>query len=188
MREMKKRKKRQENGEQEKKNPLHREYGLLKNMTFVFRNMIGYDKKLLLFIIIGAVCEPLMRYFWSFLPKLILDLIAGDGTRNELLMMMAAVTVFQLVLTMTTTYYHYGVGWRYIGARFYMMLKMNRKAMKIDFEHLENPDVMDAFQKAQNAAGGNSDGVEGMMHSGTNFINNLAVVIVGVLIMGTLSP
>lgn len=90
-------KKKQQNGEQEKKNPLHREHGLLGNMAFVFRNMIGYDKKLLMFIIIGAICEPLMRYFWSFLPKLILDLIAGDGTRSELLMMMAAVTVFQLV-------------------------------------------------------------------------------------------
>lgn len=177
----------QQNKEQEKKNPLHREYGLLKNMGFVFRNMIGYDKKLLMFIIIGAICEPLMRYFWSFLPKLILDLIAGDGTRNELLMMMVAVTVFQLVLTMTTTYYHYGVGWRYIGARFYMMLKMNRKAMKIDFEHLENPDVMDCYQKAQNACNDNSNGVEGMMRESTRLIESLTTVLLGIGILSTLN-
>jgi len=180
-------KKKQQNVEQEKKNPLHREHGLLGNMAFVFRNMIGYDKKLLMFIIIGAICEPLMRYFWSFLPKLILDLIAGDGTRNELLMMMVAVTVFQLVLTMTTTYYHYGVGWRYIGARFYMMLKMNRKAMKIDFEHLENPDVMDCYQKAQNACGDNSNGVEGMMRESTRLIESLTTVLLGIGILSTLN-
>lgn len=177
----------QQNKEQEKKNPLHREYGLLKNMTFVFRNMIGYDKKLLLFIIIGAVCEPLMRYFWSFLPKLILDLISADGDRKGLLMLMAGVTAFQLVLTMTTTYYHYGVGWRYIGARFYMMLKMNRKAMKIDFEHLENPDVMDCYQKAQNACNDNNNGVEGMMRESTRLIESLTTVFLGIGILSTLN-
>ena len=47
----------QETVEQEQKNPLHKEYGLFKNMGFVFKHMIGYDKKLLLLIIMGAVCE-----------------------------------------------------------------------------------------------------------------------------------
>ena len=70
--------------ETEPKNPLHKEYGAFKNMGFVFRHMIGYDKKILLLIVLGAICEPLMRYFWTFLPKLILDLITGEGTRNEL--------------------------------------------------------------------------------------------------------
>ena len=99
----------QENVEQEKKNPLHKEYGLFKNMGFVFQHMIRYDKKILLLIVLGAVCEPLMRYFWTFLPKLILDLITGEGTKTELLWLMVCVTIFQLALTLTTTYYHYGI-------------------------------------------------------------------------------
>ncbi|MBR6643484.1 MAG: ABC transporter ATP-binding protein [Lachnospiraceae bacterium] len=177
----------QESVEQEKKNPLHKEYGVFKNMGFVFKHMIGYEKKLLMFIVMGLICEPLMRYFWTFLPKLILDLITREGTQRELLLMMGCVTVFQLVLTMTTTYYHHGIGWRYIGARFYMMLKMNRKAMKIDFEHLENPDVMDCYQKAQNACGDNSNGVEGMMRESTRLLESTTTVLLGMGILSTLN-
>ncbi len=180
-------KKKQQNGEQEKKNPLHREHGVVKNIIFVFKNMIGYDKKLLLFIVLGAICEPLMRYFWSFLPKLILDLISANEGQKELLILMAGVTAFQLVLTMTTSYYQYGVGWRYIGARFYMMLKMNRKAMKIDFEHLEDPDVMDCYQKAQNACNDNNNGVEGMMRESTRLVESLTTVLLGIGILSTLN-
>ncbi len=184
---MKREKKKQKEQSEEKKNPLHREYGVLKNAGFVFKHMIGYDKKLLLFIIMGAICEPLMRYFWTFLPKLILDLIMGEGNRENLFWLMVAMTIFQLILTMATTYYHYGVDWRYIGARFYIMLKMNRKAMKIDFEHLENPDVMDCYQKAQNAVGGNSAGVEGMMRECTRFLESFTTVLFGIGILSTMN-
>ena len=177
----------QENKEQEKQNPLHKEYGVFKNMGFVFKHMIGYDKKILLLIVLGAVCEPLMRYFWTFLPKFILDLITGEGTRNELLWLMVCVTIFQLALTLTTTYYHYGIGWRYIGARLYMMLMMNRKAMKIDFEHLENPDVMDCYQKAQNASNDNNNGIEGMMRESTRLLESVTTVLLGMGILSTLN-
>ncbi len=177
----------QKNAETEQKNPFHREYGLFKNMGFVFKHMIGYDKKILLLIILGLVCEPLMRYFWSFLPKLILDLITGEGTRTDLLWMMVCVTIFQLALTLTTTYYHYGIGWRYIGARLYMMLMMNRKAMKIDFEHLENPDVMDCYQKAQNASNSNNVGIEGMMRESTRLLESATTVLLGMGILSTLN-
>ena len=101
--------------------------------------------------------------------------------------MMGCVTVFQLLLTMTTTYYHHGIGWRYIGARFYMMLKMNRKAMKIDFEHLENPDVMDCYQKAARSCGDNSNGIEGMMRTFSEFLISLAVLIAGMVILGSMN-
>lgn len=185
---MKRKKKgKQETAETKKKNPLHKEYGVFQNVRFVFKHMIGYEKKLLVLIIMGAVCEPLMRYFWSFLPKFILDLITRNGDRDELLFLMAGVTVFQLVLTMTTTYYHYGIDWRYIGARLHMMLKMNRKAMKIDFEHLENPDVMDCYQKAQNACNSNNSGIEGMMRESVTLLESLTTVLLGIGIMSTLN-
>lgn len=184
---MKRKEKNTKEQTEEKKNPLHKEHGIVQNVVFVFRHMIGYDRKLLLFIVLGAVCEPLMRYFWTFLPKLILDLITGEGGRDELFLLMVGVTIFQLALTLTTTYYHYGVDWRYIGARFYMMLKMNRKAMKIDFEHLENPDVMDCYQKAKNACNNNDSGIEGMMRESTRLLESFTTVLLGMGILSTLN-
>ncbi len=184
---MKKREKKQKEQTEEKKNPLHKEHGVFKNAGFVFKHMIGYDKKLLLFVVLGAICEPLMRYFWTFLPKLILDLIMGEGNRTDLFWLMVGVTIFQLILTLTNSYRCYGVDWRYIGARFYMMLKMNRKAMKIDFEHLENPDVMDCYQKAQNASDSNNAGIEGMMRESTRLLECFTTVLLGMGILSTMN-
>ena len=176
-----------QNMEQEKKNPLHREHGVFHNVAFVMKHMIRYDKLLLLFIVLGIVCQPFMRYFWTFLPKFILDLITGEGSREELFVLMVIFTGIQLVFTMLSTYYNYGVDWRYIGARMYTMLQMNRKAMKIDFEHLENPDVMDCYQKAQNACGGNNAGVEGLMRESVRFLESLAIALLGVTILSTMN-
>ena len=53
---MKREKKKQKEQGNENKNPLHKEYGLFQNMGFVLKHMIGYDKKILLLIVLGAVC------------------------------------------------------------------------------------------------------------------------------------
>ncbi|MGN0506212.1 MAG: ABC transporter ATP-binding protein, partial [Lachnospiraceae bacterium] len=181
---MKRRKKEQE---QQNKNPLHREYGVFRNVAFVMKHMISFDRKLLLFIILGVICQPFMRYFWTFLPKFILDMVTGEGSREKLFCLMAGFTAIQLVFTMLTTYYRYGIDWRYIGARMYTMLRMNRKAMKIDFEHLENPDVMDCYQKAQNACGSNNAGVEGMMRESVSFLESLTTALLGITILSTMN-
>ena len=176
-----------ENLEQEKKNPLHREHGVFHNVAFVMKHMVSYDKLLLLFIVLGIICQPFMRYFWTFLPKFILDLITEEGSREELFALMVVFTGIQLLFTMLSTYYNYGVNWRYIGARMYTMLQMNRKAMKIDFEHLENPDVMDCYQKAQNACGSNNAGVEGLMRESVSFLESLAIALLGITILSTMN-
>ncbi len=188
MKEKEKKQKKKHQKEQEEKNPYHKEYGLFRNIAYVLKNLMKIDKKIVLFIGLGAICEPLMRYFWTFLPKLILDLIDRQGDAKELLFLMIGVGVFQLVLTMGTTFYHHGIAWRYYKWRFTMMLHMNRKSMKISFEHLEDADVMDCYQKAQNACGGDNSGVEGIVRELNYFVNAFTTVAVGVVILGTMNP
>ena len=174
--------------EDEKKNPYTREYSLWSNICFIFGNMFHYQKALIWLVPMPVFIHPVTGYLWTFVSKYVIELITAEGTVEQLVPLILGFFVIMLVALCLNTYYWSNTWYRYIGVRMSMMIRLNRKAMSIRFEHLENPDVMDAFQKAQNAAGGNSDGVEGMMHAGTNFINNLAVVLVGILIMGTLSP
>lgn len=174
--------------EDEKKNPLTKEYSLWSNICFIFGNMFRYQKALIWLVPLPVFIHPITGYLWTFVSKYVIELITDERSWQELVPLILIFFVIMLVALCLNTFYWSNTWYRYIGVRMSLMIRLNRKAMSVRFEHLENPDVMDAFQKAQNAAGGNSDGVEGMMHSGTNFINNLAVVIVGILIMGTLSP
>lgn len=173
--------------EQQKKNPLHKEYGLIRNVSYIIKNMIGHDRFFLVLIPLGMICAPLMRYLWTFWSKFIIDMVTGNGSSRELFWTMLVFVAAQIATTMLNTYYDAGIWWRFISARMSLMVEMNRKAMRIDFEHLENPDVMDCYQKAQNACSSNSNGVEGMMSRSTSFMTSLSVVVVGIAILGTMN-
>lgn len=169
------------------KNSLHREYGAFHNVAFILRRMMDYDKMLIVLLVLGIVCQPFMQYFWTFLPKFILDMVTGDGNREELFLLMVIFTVIQLIFTMLVTYRNCGIEWRFLGARIRTILDLNRKTMKIDFEHLENPDIMDCFQKAQNSCTNSNNGVEGLMHDTAGFVESFAITAVGVCILSSMN-
>ena len=171
----------------EKQNPLHREYGLMSNIRWTLSAMRQHSKGLLTLIPIGIVCAPLMNYLWTFISKFVIDMITGEVGWLALLWIIGIFTVIQLVSTMLNTYYNSETGWRFIDTRFKLIGEKNRKVMTIDFEHLENPDVMDCYQKASNACNGNGEGIEGMMRQLVNFFMTLAVTAVGLCILGVLA-
>lgn len=171
----------------EKKNPLHREYGLWSNIRWALSAMHRHSKGMLLLIPIGIICAPLMSYLWTFISKFVIDMITGEAGIEALLWLMGIFTAIQLVSTMLNTYYSSEIWWRFIDVRFRLIGEKNRKVMSIDFEHLENPDVMDCYQKASNACDNNDAGVEGMMRYLVSFAMSLATTAVGICILGTLS-
>lgn len=170
----------------ENENPLHREYGLFSNIRYILRSMIKFDRKLLLLIPLGMICVPAMNYLWTFISKFVIDMITGEKGWESLLYLMAIFTAVQIASTMLNTYY-YGNYWRYIKVRFKMMNEKNAKVMSINFQHLEDPDLMDCYQKAGNAANNNNEGIEGMMRNIVSFMESLSVVIVGLVILGTMN-
>ncbi len=180
---------REKNKEEKKEqNPLHKEYGLFSNIRYIIRAMLESDRQFTYLIPIGIVCAPFMMYLWTFLSKFIIDAVMGECDWRRLLYLMIGFAAVQIVVTVLNTYYSNEIWPHYINVRCRALkARANAKAMKIDFEHLENPDVMDCYQKARNACNNNNDGVEGMMRQIVNLLNSLAVVIVGICILGTMN-
>lgn len=167
-------------------NPLHREYGLLSNIRYIMGNMFRYGPIFKLLIPIGIVCAPMMNYLFTFISKFIIDMITSENDWKSLLWIIALVTAAQIIFVMLNTWYY--SKWSYFSAvRFRMMVEKNRKAMTIDFRNIEDSDVLDCYQKAGNACGGNSQGIEGMMRQIVNLLSSLAVAIVGLIILGTMN-
>ena len=171
---------------EETQNPLHREYGLLSNVRYIVENMFRYAPIFRLLIPVGIICAPMMNYLWTFISKFIIDMITGERDWRSLLLIMVLVTLIQIMSTMLNTWYY--SKWSYfILVRFKMMVEKNRKAMTIDFRNIEDSDVLDCYQKAGNASGGNMIGIEGMMRQVLNLLMNLAVAAVGLIILGTMN-
>ncbi len=171
---------------EEEKNKYHKEYGAFHNLAYIARRMYRYDKMTALVIALAAVCTPVAAYLWTFMSKFVIDVVTRKDDAEKLLFIIGITFVIQAVFTMLQSYM-WSQWWRYIGARFDLIIKKNRKFMTMPFEYLEDKDAMDCYQKAGNACGGNNQGVEGMMHLMENAAGDFFVVVVGLFIMGTLS-
>ena len=179
-------KKKQE--EKEQKNPYHKEYGVLHNTGYIFSYMFRKEPFIGLLVVLGMICAPFMSYLWTFIAKFVIDMITGEGSMNALFRLMLVLTIVQIVMTMLDTYSNGDIWWRYIKFRMHFIQEKNRKIMMMDYEHLEDSDVMDCYWKAGNACGGNQNGIEGFIRIAVDFLKHLAVVITGIMILGTVKP
>lgn len=169
------------------KNPLHAEHSLFSNIRYILQYMFMCDKHFLLLIPLGIFCAPAVQYLWTFISKFVIDMITGEGTTERLVFLMLFFTVMQIAVTMANTFYNSEMWWRFVYTRFVMINEKNRKIMSVDFEHLENSDVLDCCQKAANACSDNVQGVEGMMREIVSFLQSMAVILVGIAILSTMN-
>ena len=176
------------NKKDEKKNPLHRDYSLFSNVRFVMKRLCAVDKRVKLLIPLGIIAAPFMNYLWSFISKAVIDIITDGKGWQELLTVILPLAAVQIGASMLNTYFWSDTWYRFIFGRIHILSTLNRKSMSINFRHLENPDVMDAYEKASNACNNNDEGVEGMMRNSSNLLISIAVTVTGLVIMGTLSP
>ena len=171
----------------EEKNPLHKEFGLFSNFSYVFKAMKKYSKILVCMLPLGFIILPIQRYLWSFITKFVMDIVTtGKGIR-ELLIIVAIFSIMSLVISCLQTFYNNKVFVQCIVVRMRVILQKNLLMMKMPFEYTENPDVLDCCQKASNAVNGNSEGIEGMEHQIFAFVEQLGIVIAGLFILGTMN-
>lgn len=174
------------NKKEKDKNPLHKDYGVFRNVWFALKCMLKNEKAFFWLIPIGIICTPVINYSWTVLSKEVIDLISSDATTTALAKVMGIITLILLVSGWLNNIYHCENWWRLISVRFTKMSERNIKMMTLDFQDLEDADVMDCFQKALNATNSNGNGLEGIMHAVLNFICNLSVVAVGLMLLGRL--
>lgn len=172
---------------EEDKNPLHVHYGLLSNVRYMLHQMAEADSHILPLMLLGAVCAPFTQYLWGFLSRLIVDRITGYDTGENLAAVICAFCAVRLVTVVLQTYYNSN-WWRYISTRMKMTQEKNLKIMRIDFEHLEDSDVMDCCQKAERAVSNNNSGPEGMIREMAALLSNLSVAVAGLFILGVVNP
>ena len=171
----------------EEKNRFHKTYKPLNNATFITKHMLKYAPELKFYILVAIVTAPAMSYLWTFMSKFVIDIVTNDKGINNLAVVLGITFVTQIIVTFLRTKEESVIWWKMIFARLKMMNGLNVISMSMDYEMLEDADVMDTYQKAKNSCGGNQNGVEGMMHSIQNIAENLLVVVVGLIILGTLS-
>lgn len=176
---------------EEKKDELHKEYGVISNCIYILKRFVKYRKSLIFFLLTGTFAAASMSYIWSFIGKLVIDMIqtsAGGGNIVPLIKLVTATSLAELFIMWVNTVSStkLGVGFTYI--RLMIVKERIAKTLGMDYESLETPDMLDRLQKAKRATDGDWVGVQGMMTFMQVLLTQIISIIIAVLIMTSFDP
>lgn len=170
---------------QKNDNPLHVEYGIIRNSIYILGKIRQYCPFLLFLMGIGIITNSLTHFLWSFIGKFVIDIVqiqaeTADKSISPLVRLLIITTIIELIAMLLNTITNNRQWYHYIYVRMKIITERVDKALSINYQMLEKPDILDMHQKAQRATNGNENGVEGMMHSVYGLGVQLMVMLVTV--------
>lgn len=171
--------------------PFHTEYGIFNNIRFILGKIRRYCPILLLFMAAGMVSHSVTQYLWTFIGKYVIDLIQVQATGSSkdiapLFRLVACMTSIEFACLILSSVASNRIWYNMIYVRMRTTSERVAKSLSINYQTLEQPKILDMHNKAMNAAGGNDNGLEGMMHAvydfGSQFLT-MAVTVCTVAIL-----
>ena len=175
----------------EEKDELHKDYGVVSNCIYILKRFKKYRPSLIFFIITGAAAAASMSYIWSFIGKLVIDMIqasAGGGDIMPLVKLVAATTAAELFIMWLNTISTVKTGLGFTYVRLMIIKERIAKTLDMDYEALETPEMLDRLQKAKRATAGDWQGVQGMMTYMQVLFTQIISIIIAVIIMTSFDP
>lgn len=173
-----------------KDNPLHRSFGIWSNTVYIIKKLISYCPLVIPIAGMGIVCGSIMSYFWGIFGKYVIDLMQSEesvaSNTESLLRLIIIAGLVATVLGLFNTYSENKTWYRFIYVRMQLILERIDKALMLNYQMLERPDVLDMHQRATQATDGNNNGVEGMMQLMVTLGRNLVTVIVTLVAVSVL--
>ena len=181
------------NKKDENTDEFHKEYGVISNCRYILGKFVKYRKSLILFIITGSIAAASMTYLWSFIGKLVIDIIEQQASSPDkdikpllylTLITSAAELLFMWLNTVSSM--KMSVGFTYV--RLMIIKERIAKTLGMEYEALETPEMLDRLQKAKRATAGDWQGVQGMMTYMQVMGVQIISVTIAVAIMTTFNP
>ncbi len=147
----------------------HTCYGLLSNLKYVFEKIRKYKPFLIPMFLFGAVTQSVLRYLWSYIGKFLVDLIEAQALHNStdilpLVQMLGVAAVIEIIAIGGAVIVSNRLSFSMTLVRFMVITEKNDKLLSMNYQMLEQPHILDLYQRAGNSLGGNWQGFEGMMN------------------------
>ena len=173
-----------------KDNPLHHSFGIWSNTVYIIKKMKTYCPAVIPIATLGIICGSILSYFWGIFGKYVIDLMQSDETiANSIEVLLRLIIIagaLAAVLTFCNIYSNNRSWYRFIYVRMQVILERIDKALMLNYQLLERPDVLDIHERASQATGGNNNGIEGMMNLMVRLGRNLVTFIVTLVAVSVL--
>jgi len=172
---------------------LHHEYGVLSNCKYILRAFLRYRKSMIWLLLLGGVAGASMSYIWTFIGKLVMDIIERQSTAESkdimpLVYLVIGTTAAELVMMILNAYARKNLEIGRIYVRLCIVKERIAKVLGMEYETLETPDMLDRLQKAKRATDGNAAGLGGFMLDMHTMMVQFTCIITAVSIISTLNP
>lgn len=155
---------------------------LLKNTKWVFANIHKQEKGFLLINFVSCIFTAINMFIIPYLLKIIIDIITNNqfNTKEDLMTLIVKVLIcliIKVIIMTISTWVDMAMTYKIISVRTKVLIEKNEKIFSLDYETLENPDMLDAIDKAGYSLGGNWDGYEGMYNYAKDIFTSLISVV-----------
>lgn len=162
-------------------------HGVISNAAYAYKSVWEYKKSLVFCVIAYAASSASIGYIWSFVTKFIIDDVASSAPISHLVKTVIFAGLFSLafmvVIDCTNEYFWPTSAF----VMFKLRKKYNSKFMKMDYEKLENTEMLDKAEKAIKGCNWGG-GMMGMVNISQYFLRDIIIVIVAAVIITSLNP
>lgn len=171
----------------QKRKKENKNRSVITNVIYAYKLVLRCRKSLAFACLMFAAAGAILGYVWEFAVKFIIDDIeSGKGAESVILTVVIAgiiMAVLSVIIECSEQYFQ-TVG-QYV--MFYYRRKYNRKFMKMDYEKLENPAMLDKAEKAEKGCTWGGGILQGFYMS-MFFLRNLIFAVIAAVIVATLNP
>lgn len=162
----------------------HTRYGLGKNIAYIIGKLWQYGRFTVVLMILGAFSQSIMKYLWSYIGKYVIDIVQMQSEMPEkdtapLVSFLFVMVAVEFVCIGTNTVVNNRIGVSFLRVRQRMITERIDKVLSMNYQTLEQPHMLDMFQRANEATSGNG-GVEGIMRGMFNISVQLVTMAVSV--------
>ena len=168
--------------------PNKKEYSSLANMIFVLKKALYHDKTLIAFILATSVLAAIQPFIINVTSKFVIDQITKEVDESRLLLIIGIAASTLLITTVSLVFARSRSWWRFTYVRMKILTELMGKSLRMDYQFLEDPKMLDRHQKAKSAGNSDGSGLQGILLSAQNVLTSIIKLVAASAILFTLSP
>lgn len=178
---------------QERTDELHHEYGMISNCKYILHAFVKYRKSMIWLLLLGGIAGASLSYIWTFIGKLVVDIIEQQSTMENkdimpLVYLVIVTTAVEFAMMTLNAYAKKQLELGRIYIRLCIVKERIAKVLGMEYETLETPDMLDRLQKAKRATEKSNKSIQGFMQDMYTMMLQFTCIIAAISIISMLSP
>ena len=123
--------------------------------------------------VVGIFTQSIMRYLWTYISKFLIDIVqAQAGVEQKdihpLIQLLIAIVIIELVSLGGNVIVENRIGFLFSYVRLQLMTEKNDKLLGMNYQFLEQPQILDLHERAKNSISSDWNGFGGMLKRSFN--------------------